>query len=142
DPEKDRDINAEADSLGLGPGRSPRHHIDTRPESALRNPWKNRGNSGRLPSDREPRLHRSRPRPKVAREHPIPIRTTHAWTPFSAATSSIGFTTTTVWNGASPARRPIQTRRQPVERTGRRRRKPPRPCRSPNGPMAAPPRSG
>ena len=55
DPEKAWCINAQAGPVDLRTGRDPRRNLDTRPKSVLCNPWKNRENSARLSSDREPR---------------------------------------------------------------------------------------
>jgi hypothetical protein len=63
-------------------------------------------------------------------------------TPISAMTSSAGFTTTTSWNGVSPGRRPTLAHRRLASTAGRGPQRRRRRCRSPNGPMAAPRRSG
>ena len=56
DSEKSWCINTKAGPVDLRAGPRPRHDLDTRPESARRNPRKNPGDLPRLTSDREPRV--------------------------------------------------------------------------------------
>jgi hypothetical protein len=57
-PKKTWSINTKDEPVDLRARRRPRRRLDTHLESVLRNPWKNRGNSARLCSDREPRHER------------------------------------------------------------------------------------